>query len=177
MLPWLWFVASAGDRRGRPPSEQGSGPRLRERLLGFIRLRPGARLSRISQELQANLGTAKYHLAFLERVGAVRVVRERGNTRYFPPYARREELPLFAVLLRGRVIEVAREIMASPGVGQNALVRRLGISRKVFREYADLLTERSLLIERKGNHTRHYYPTERLQDLVGKLEEPRGDAP
>lgn len=142
---------------------------LRRRLIDLIRRKPGLRPSKLSDELDANRGTAKYHLIMLERAQLVHAVRAKRVTRYFPADLPPGERPLYALLLRGRVLEVASLIAKNPGISQRELTSTLGLSRKVFRRYADLLVERELLNEVREPHLRRYYATPGLESIIGRL--------
>lgn len=89
-----------------------------------------------------------------------------------------------AVLLRGRVLEVAQAVRANPGIRQRDLTDKLPISRKVFRTYADLMVAAGLVEETHEPHQRRYFPTPQLDELLHALEagpdaepsEPQGPA-
>ena len=144
---------------------------LRERLLTLIRRIPGIRFSRVWKEVEATRGTAKYHIQMLERAQAIRAVRERGVTRLYPAQIDHAQQQVFAVLWRGRVLEVVRFILEHPFVGQAELTERLNISRKVLRGYVDLLIGQDLLQEDRGPHSRHYVATPKLARLVERLDQ------
>ncbi len=142
---------------------------VRQTLLDLIRRRPGAQAAALRRALDANRGTINYHLRMLERAGVVRVNRHQHATRYFPLSERDERVPIVAVLLRGRIVEVVRAIVLSPGISQKQLTRNLPISRKVLRDYADDLGP-ELLQEVRESRTLRYYPTPRLMDAVRDMK-------
>lgn len=146
--------------------------------------RPGLRFKALWRTLQANRGTARYHLHILEKTGVVRAVHDAGSTRFFPAGTDPARLSLMAVLLRGRVLEVAQAVRANPGIRQRDLTDKLPISRKVFRTYADLMVAAGLVEETHEPHQRRYFPTPQLDELLHALEagpdaepsEPQGPA-
>lgn len=150
---------------------------LRRRLLKLVRERPGSRLSELWQTLRANRGTAQYHLLMLERAGLVVAHRVVRATRYFPPGSNEERLSLVALLLRGRVLEVAGMISRHPGISQQELTARLPMSRRVFRTYANLLVSSGLLEERRHVHSKRYFPGPGLGPILGQLESRQDSAP
>jgi predicted transcriptional regulator len=163
-------------RRTKGATEQAMRHPVRRSILDLIRRRPGSRLSTIWRAFTTNRGTAQYHLLVLERVGAVRAVRDGQATRYFPSDVGPGQLPGLALLLRGRVMEVARAVLEEPGISQRRLTKILPISRKVFREYADRLAEMGLVTEVRDAKVKRYFPTPRLGQMVGQLRA-RPDAP
>lgn len=143
---------------------------LRERLLALIRRLPGIRFSNVWKEARANRGTAKYHIQMLERAEEIQAVREKGVTRFYAKQVDATEQQVFAVLWRGRVLEVVRFILEHPSIGQAELTERLDISRKVLRGYVDLLVEQGLLQEDRGPHSRNYLATSKLVRVVDRLD-------
>ena len=150
---------------------------VRRSIVDLIRRRPGTRLHTIWRAFSTNRGTAQYNLLVLERLGAVQAVRDGQATRYFPAEVGATELPGLALLLRGRVMEVARAILQEPGISQRRLTRLLPISRKVFREYADRLAELELLTEVRDAKVKRYFPTPRLGEMLLRLETSDLDPP
>ncbi len=154
---------------GAPLPPVGPHP-LREKLLALIRRIPGVRFSTVWRELQANRGTATYHVQMLERANEIRAVRDRGLTRLYAVQTAPRDQAAFAILWRGRVLEVVRVIIENPSIGQTELTKRLRISRKVLREYVDLLVEQGLLREDRGPHSRRYVATSDLIRLVERVD-------
>lgn len=139
---------------------------LRRRLFEIIWRRPGVRLATLWQMLNANRGTAKYHLMILERAHAVTAVRAKRITRYFPSHMSPAERSLASLLLRGRVLDMVRAVVRRPGISQHELGTTLRMSRKVLREYANLLLQHGLVEEARGPHSRRYYATPRLDEAL-----------
>lgn len=164
---WMVF---AGHRKRAESPEQICHP-VRKRMMDWIRRRPGIRLSGLWKELGANRGTAQYHLLVLERAGVIRTLREGRATRYFPVETPAADLPALALLLRGRVLEVARLLLESPGISQHDLTATLDISRRVFREYADLLKELDFIDEVRDARVKRYFPRSALSHFLDRLEE------
>lgn len=104
----------------------------------------------------------------LQQTGAVQTVRNR-ETRYFPGEYATEDAKDIALLRRGRVLEVAVEILRGPGTVQRELTERLKISRRVFRLYANLLMQRNLVSEERQGPSVLYFPTDRLAPVVKRI--------
>lgn len=173
--PTLMFLVFALARRRNLSSEDVAMRHpVRRGIFDLIRRRPGARLNTIWRAFSTNRGTAQYHLVVLERVGVIQAVREGQATRYFPSGMEMGEIPGLALLLRGRVLEVARAVLREPGISQRRLTRLLPISRKVFREYANRLTALDLLAEVRDAKVKRYFPTPRLHQMVDRLGDPVG---
>lgn len=127
---------------------------------------PGLRLLDVAAAAGAKRSTAKHHLGILEQVGLVKAVRKGDSTRYFPGTFLSDDAEDVALLLRGRMLEVAHVIAREPGVRQVEITRALNLSRKVFRTYANLLILRGLVLEEAGLNTLRYFPTSRLHRIV-----------
>lgn len=162
------FIASLSRSSRRNPSPPDKT--LRDRLLELISLKPGVRMSTLWKTLDADRGTAKYHLVVLERSREVEVVRAKGLTRYFPAGTQPTERVALTLLRHGRVAEVAKIVADRPGVAQHDITNVLPISRKVFRRYANLLIACQLLEEVPQDQQRYYYATPRLRKLLYNLE-------
>ena len=186
-----WLVQLAADMGGvavlaamqgtADPETPPATASLRQRLLDFIRRRPGVRLSTLWRNLGADRGTAKYHLLLLERAHQIDAVRTKRLTRYFPSGTGAEQRVALALLRHGRVREVAQVVAQRPGVAQHEITDALPISRKVFRRYANLLIACKLLQEIREENELHYFATPHLQQVMADLEreespEPRNDS-
>lgn len=73
-------------------------------------------------------------------------------------------------------MEVARAVLHEPGIAQRELTGQVEISRRVFREYADLLIGEELLREERQSRTKRYFPTPRLKEAYKALSSGRGGA-
>lgn len=148
---------------------------VRRRLLALILRRPGVRLAALWKALDANRKTTKYHLMILEQANIVTSFHGRRATHYFAADVEPEARRLVSLLLRGRVLEVVREVRRRPGISQRELGAALSMRRKALRTYADLLTETLLLEEVRGPHSRRYYPTPRLGEVLPLLSQGTAD--
>jgi predicted transcriptional regulator len=128
-----------------PPKPDAREHPLRRRLFDLILRRPGIRLVNLWKELDSNRKTTKYHLMVLERADLIASVEGPKVVRYFPAKMSPAQRPRVALLLRGRILEMARMVQREPGISQVELGKALTMSRKVLREYADLLVEHHLV--------------------------------
>src|SRR5206468_1641787 len=110
-------------------------------------------------------GTIQHHVYLLTRAGLLRSVAHGRHHRFFLPGHGAENLSEFSILLRGRVRNLAQAVIGKPGIGQSELTSVMGMSRKVFREYAELLTGAGLVQEVARSKFRVYYPTQSLLEL------------
>lgn len=111
-------------------------------------------------------GTIHHHLRILERAGLIRSVFEGRTHRYFPATTKSHEMHSLALLRRARVLTLVRRVVAVPGERQQELLTVIGLSRKVFRSYADRLVALGLLREVRAGRERRYFPTRALERLV-----------
>lgn len=168
------FAAFGMARRRKTSPQEAPRHPLRRSLLDVIRRRPGINETELGRLAGINRGTTQYHLLVLARIGAVAVARTTDGRHYFPPDMDPQRIPPMALLMRGRVLEVARAIIGRPGITQTELTHTLPISRRVFREYADLLDQYSLIEETPSATSKRYFPTPELVELVAAVDRPLG---
>jgi len=168
---FLALVFSGSDESASKEAFAKNHP-VRRRLLEIILRRPGVRLATLWKELDANRKTAKYHLMVLERAAIVAAFEAERVTRYFPARIGPEERPLVALLLRGRVLEMIHQVIRNPGISQIELRKALTMSRKVLRDYANLLVEKQLVTEVREPHSCRYFATARLEQVLGHVSQP-----
>ena len=148
------------------------GHPLRKRIVEALRLRPGRRLADLGALVQSATSTTLYHLFVLERIGVIRSTHRSDATRYFP--AETPDADGWALLLRGRIMDMAIYILHKPGASQKEILGVLTMNRKVFRDYADVLLEEQLVTEEKIWRGRLYFPTPRLEKLAPVIGQENG---
>lgn len=161
-VPVLGMVSRAKTVSGRALLQP-----LRAKLLNLLHHRPGLRLTQLWKAMGAPRGTILYHLFVLERVGAVESIHGAGVSRYFPKDT--PHINALSLLLRGRILDVADMVQRRPGSSQSELIERLGMNRKLFRSYANLLIEAGLLAEERGWRIRKYFATKHLEDVLARF--------
>lgn len=166
LLPAIGFTMArqkktALDRAARHP--------FRRRVMTIIQDRPGIRIGELWKMLGANRGTTRYHLKFMEHVGAIEVVHGEKSVRLFQSGADETALVRMAILLRGRILEVVDEVVRRPGSIQRQITETLCISRKVLCHYVKLLRSSGLLKETREAKTRRYFPTPALEKSLAAL--------
>lgn len=165
-------------RRRKTSAELAPLHPTRKRLLDLIRRKPGRRLFEIHDELRLKRASVKYNLDILERVGALRVVHDHGATRVFPADFSADDVHHFALLMRGVVLDIVREIVEQPGIGQDHILEAVQLSRRAFRVYADALKREGLLEEFRDGKAKRYLATPELARLYGRLSRSdKGEAP
>ena len=142
------------------------GHPLRQRLIEAIGCRPGLRLYELWKGLNANRQTLKYHLTVLEKAHLVSSLKLENATRYFPAHISALDRMLLAVLLRGRVLEMALMIEANPGVRQADLANALRMSRKTLRGYANNLLRHGVITEVCEPHCCRYFSRRSLAGII-----------
>lgn len=162
-------VAAAGlgmARQSRSQERQLKEHPVRRRILGTLKVSPGASITDLRREVGIGWGTVQHHLYLLRQAGVVKGVVHGRSHRFYRTDAPEDDGPTMALLRRGRLIEVAKAIVRQPGVRQQQLTRSIEISRKVFRRYADLLADAGLVKEVREAKYRRYYPTADLIDVL-----------
>jgi predicted transcriptional regulator len=156
-----------GANGGRFSGTTNAGPPLlqqamRRRMMEVIRRAPGIKISQLCRETSAGWGTVKYHLHLLRRAGLI-VARSTGRDclLFSADYPLRD-LPVAAVLRRGRAEHLAQAIKETPGASQKELCERVHMTRKIIRRYVELLSSAGLVSERRDAQYQRYYPNPRL---------------
>lgn len=167
-LAWAFGMVGRDKTRGDRVLEHP----VRRRLLDRLRRRPGVRLHEVWKALGMPRETAEYHLYVLERGGAVKSTPAAGARRFFPAGMR--EIDARAVLMIDGAYELAACVARHPGVRQWEIRKRMGWSRKVFRDYAELLAREGLITELREWRDRRYFPTSRLERVLPAV---RGGGP
>lgn len=132
----------------------------RETLLNAARERPGSTLSELADAAGIPRNTATYHLNRLEREGLVTSAR-KGRTRlYFTVggEARKSQADAFAALRHDKGRALARAVGETPGIDQQALCAKVGLTPSLAHWHADRLVASGVIRkEREGRHV-HYHP-------------------
>lgn len=138
----------------------------RRQILELITDRPGRSISDLCRAIGAGWGTVQHHLYLLGQAGMIRGVMQGRNHRFFHGKEGVKRLEDVALLLRGRVRQLAIAVLEEPGIGQRKLTESISMSRKVLREYVNLLLQQGLLREESRSKFRYYFPTEALEELL-----------
>jgi predicted transcriptional regulator len=126
----------------------------RGKLHGYIIANPGEHYNSLKAQLRMKNGTLAYHLRVLEREGFVKSARDGPFKRFYPqemavPKRRSEFSSIQEIVLEN--------IRASPGVTQNDLARRMGVSSQVVNYHVrGLVTAGRVRLERLGRTTKCY---------------------
>lgn len=165
----LFFARGMVQRSATQPENLRLHP-LRERIVDMIRREPGKNITGILRELGSTWGTVQHHLYLLERAGILSSSSHGREHHYFHGQPEDADRRRLALLRRGRVPQLVQLVAQEPGRMQQELTKQLGMSRKVFREYIDLLVQAELIQEVREAKVRRYYATARLQRIVSGEE-------
>lgn len=153
------------------PSSVGrmkSSYEVRGSLLLHITARPGLRIVDLARLLGANRGTVKYHLRVLESGSLIEREMRHGESRFFTANQGPTERRALTLLGRGRCMELARAIVASPGMHQEWYAKQVSIARKVLQPYIAELISEGLILQHPGGRRIHFRPAEKLVALVSR---------
>jgi uncharacterized membrane protein/predicted transcriptional regulator len=129
---------------------------LRGKIHGYIIANPGEHYSSIKAQLKLKNGTLAYHLRVLEREGYIKSARDGVFKRFYPmdaaiPRKKKEFSSIQEIVLEN--------IRGAPGITQNALARKMGVSTQVVNYHVRQLAAAGILhLERVGRETRCYVP-------------------
>lgn len=147
----------------------------RKQLDREIRRRPGKNLRGLCESLGLRRGTAEYHVYMMEQGGQIASVRLGRERRFYAIDLEPRFRWLASVLLQGRTLALAQAISADPGAYQKEIAVKLGMSRKVFRGYADRLVSEGLITEERMSRFNRYFPTDLLGYVLQEIEDSAGD--
>jgi predicted transcriptional regulator len=124
----------------------------RGKIHGYIIANPGEHYNSIKAQLRLKNGTLAYHLRVLEREGYVKTTRDGMFKRFYPMEAlvprRKSEFSAIQEI-------VLETIRSSPGITQNELARRMGVSSQVVNYHIrNLVSAGVITLEREGRITR-----------------------
>jgi len=126
----------------------------RGKIHGYIIANPGEHYNSIKAQLRLKNGTLAYHLRVLEREGYVKTTRDGMFKRFYPDSAllprRRSEFSAIQEI-------VLENVRSSPGITQNELARRMGVSSQVVNYHIrNLVAAGAVRLDREGRLTRCY---------------------
>lgn len=132
--------------------------RVRDRLVTAIREDPGVDATELKRRAQVAWGTVVYHLTVLERHKLVSSLLDGGHRRFFPvgevDWSRRGQIGL---LRNERARALYEAIAQEPGVIQEALAHRMGMSSPGVLWHLSRLEEAGLVGRVKEGRKVHYY--------------------
>lgn len=102
---------------------------VRAGVLACVQAKPGIATPELERHMACSRGALRHHLGVLARGGLVRRVDHGGRARWFPAGALRpDEMLRRAALASGSLERAYRAVLAEPGLSQEALARRLGVT-------------------------------------------------
>lgn len=166
-LPALKFVASkawigvAGYAKLR--KDELLDNRIRDQILQVVRNDPGINTTDLAKRVDAGWGTVVYHLSVLERHNLVSSLIDGRFHRFFPvgviDFSTRGQV---AVMKNERTKQIFELIDVEPGIVQEALARRVGISAPAAIFHLKRLEEVGMVGRVKKGRKVHYYTNEKM---------------
>ncbi len=136
---------------------------VRAHIYRHLKIRVGANLKQITDELRLTTTNAIWHLRKLEEAGLIHSRRFNGFKVFYPAeggvHARRMSLSLTA-LANGNAREIFEFVVANPGAHQREIARSLGVNHGTVRWHLKKLRRAEILTETKRGKASAYYPTE-----------------
>jgi len=126
----------------------------RGKIHGYIIANPGEHYNSLKAQLDLKNGTLAYHLRVLEREGYVKSARDGPFKRFYPqeavvPKSRNEFSSIQEIVLEN--------VRASPGITQNDVAVRMGVSSQVVNYHIrNLVRAGRIRLQREGRTTRCY---------------------
>jgi predicted transcriptional regulator len=126
----------------------------RGKIHGYIIANPGEHYNSLKAQLKLKNGTLAYHLRVLEREGYVKSARDGPFKRFYPQEAavpkRRSEFSSIQEI-------VLENVRVSPGITQNDVAVRMGVSSQVVNYHIrNLVRAGRIRLQREGRTTRCY---------------------
>lgn len=125
--------------------QRRDGKESRDRVLAIVQAEPGIHISELGRRLGLPWGTTRYHLAILQRRGAVEVEKGGRERRAFPSGIPPMQRAWLAALRGPNAVDVLRLLLDDPRQSVPRLSRRLGSSEKVVRRQIANLAQAGLL--------------------------------
>lgn len=128
----LLFALGGGD--SGPPAS------TRDVILAAIESCPGATKAEICRMTGLSWGAVSHHIRTCTRAGTVRAMKTDRKVFLYLSTVQTDQMALMRLLRNDLVARMVDEVRGNPGLGINALSRRLDTSRKVIRRHlADLV--------------------------------------
>lgn len=138
----------------------------RQRIFRYLCEFPCSSLSTIARDIQLSVPSTSWHLKLMEERRLI--YRETiGNQIVFFPGEMIEGslIPILSLLTNLKTNEIFIEILRSPGIKQNELTERLGVSHQSINTFTNRMENVGLIsIVKDGKFTR-YYPTKKINQL------------
>ena len=148
--------------------------RMRLEIYSRIREHPGTTAPTIADDLDANLGTVRYHLEILELMRKITSLPKAGFTAYFENRGTRSvlEQKILSYLQNDTKIQIFSYLKNSPGSSRQGIVQSLGISGPAVTWHMKQLMEDHIIIaKQEGKYTRHSLNPEVIPVLEKYLPE------
>ena len=194
-VPWIAFAGAAlglaglaavfffGGARFVTPAEVLQND-VRQRIYQYLKLRVGANLKQVTDDLGLTTTNAIWHLRKLEESGLIHSKRFNGYKVFYPAEggveARRLSLGKTA-LANGNAQEVFEHVVAHPGTHQREIARALGVNHGTVRWHLKKLLHAELIVETRRGKASSYEPTpiglESLREVCAQKPAPVAPAP
>jgi predicted transcriptional regulator len=158
-------------RRDKTSAQQAAKHPARNALLRVIQRMPGKRLRDLWRASGLARGTVEHHIRVLERAALVKARRSGGEVRFFPADLEPRVVESWSAVLYGRNRELSALMIEHPDWCQKDFTDRLGIPRKEFRRYLRRLAQADLVQERRDRYRMRYQPSERLREILPRVQE------
>ena len=136
---------------------------VRQGIYGYLKLRTGANLKQLTDDLSLTTTNAIWHLRKLEEAGLIHSKRFNGYKVFYPAEggieARRLSLGKTA-LANENAQEVFEHVVAHPGTHQREIARALGVNHGTVRWHLKKLLGAELIVETRRGKASSYEPTQ-----------------
>jgi DNA-binding MarR family transcriptional regulator len=138
----------------------------RQKIFRYLCEYPCSSLSTIARDIQLSAPSTSWHLKLMEERKLI--ARESiGNQIVFFPVEMIEFslIPILSLLTNPKINDIFIKIFESPGIQQNELTHKLGVSHQSINTFTNRMENEGLIsIVKDGKFTR-YYPTKKLGQL------------
>ena len=131
----------------------------RNKIIALILEEPGIHFNEILRELNISAGTLVWHLDILETFKVIQKQRIGQYLVYYPYTVKNPISKLDLKLRKSRTtLEILQLINDHPGMYQNQIARRMDLNHKTIKYHLDKLIESGLIISKKSNRRKIFYP-------------------
>lgn len=140
----------------------------RQKILNFIAEHPGRCIEELSDDVNINRETLRYHLVCLENNNHIIIENTDNSKRIFPnhnTYSDRER-KIISICNNPIQVKILAIITKYPGIRNSDLKEELNISKSAVSWHIKKLERENLLSCRKSGKSRHYYIISSLEQFI-----------
>lgn len=130
---------------------------LLDQLASVVSAVPGITEAGLRRRTGLPRSSVRHHLRSLEESGVLKSKAVRKERHYFAAGMVEGTLDRESAVAHGRAHAVLREILLDPGLAQQDLCERVGMTRKILGGYLDVLADNGLIVATRDGRFQRYF--------------------